>query len=121
MSAGTDTPVAVVAAEAAAESIRSINHALYTGLPTPGDAYVLVGHLAHLASMLPQALTMTRQAVDKLDRDGNLRSDRDALATELGLVYEGLQLAVGDAQALYKSIGWAHAGLSHIGMQDGAE
>jgi hypothetical protein len=70
--------------------------------------------------MLPQALSMIRQAVDKLQRDSDLRSDRDTLATDLGLVHEGLQLAVGDAQALYTSIGWAHGGLSHIGMQDGA-
>lgn len=107
-------------ADAAAENVRALNHALYAGLPTPGDAFSLVGHLARLASMLPQALDMTRQAVEKLDRGGELRSDRDTLATDLDLVHEGLQLAVGDAQALYKSIGWAHGGLSHIGMQDGA-
>jgi hypothetical protein len=119
MSAGTGTPLAVVAAEAAAESVRAINHALYTGLDTPGDAYTLVGHLAHLASMLPQALTMTRQAVDKLDRESDLCSDRDTLAEDLAIAYNGLAQAAKTAQGLYESINRAHAGLSHIGMQDG--
>lgn len=120
MSAGADRPLAVVAAEAAAESIRSINHALYTGLDTPGDAYALVGHLAHLASMLPQALTMTRKAVERLERDSDLRSDRDTLTDDLALAHEGLEQAAADAHALYVAITRAHGGLSHIGMQDGA-
>jgi ribulose-5-phosphate 4-epimerase/fuculose-1-phosphate aldolase len=120
MSARTDAPLAVVAAEAAAENIRAINHALYTGFDTPGDAYTLVGHLAHLASMLPQALSMTRKAVDKLERDSDLRSDRDTLAEDLALAYDGLEQAAADAQTLYGSINRAHASLSHIGMQDGA-
>jgi hypothetical protein len=121
MSARTDAPLAVVAAEAAAESVRAINHALYTGLDTPGDAYTLVGHLAHLASMLPQALDMTRKAVDKLERDSDLRSDRDALAEDLAIAYDGLARAAATAQALYDAINRAHAGLGHIGTQDGGE
>jgi ribulose-5-phosphate 4-epimerase/fuculose-1-phosphate aldolase len=121
MSARTDAPLAVVAAEAAAESVRAINHALYTGLDNPGDAYTLVGHLAHLASMLPQALSMTRQAVERLERGGDLRSDRGTLANDLAAAYDGLEQAAADAQTLYGSINRAHASLGHIGTLDGGE
>jgi hypothetical protein len=121
MSARTDAPLAVVAAEAAAESVRAINHALYTGFDTPGDAYTLVGHLAHLASMLPQALDMTRKAVEKLQQEGDLRSDHDALAADLARTYGGLRTAAKTAQTLHGSINIAHAGLGHIGTQDGGE
>lgn len=105
----------------AAEFIRSLNHALYAGFTTPGDAYSLVGELSRLVSMLPQALDMTRQAVEKLERDGNLYSDHKALADDLARTYDGLARAARDAQALYESIAPAHAGLGHIGMQDGAQ
>lgn len=108
-------------AEAAAESIRSINHALYAGLEYPGDAYSTVGCLSHLASMLPQALTMIRDAVRNLEDSGLLRSDRDTLPEDLGRAYEGLEQAALDAQTLYESLGRAHAGLGHIGTRDGAE
>jgi hypothetical protein len=107
-------------AETAAESIRALNHALYNGLDTRGDAYTLVGQLARLASMLPQALTMTRQAVEKLQQEGNLRSDHDALTADLARTYGGLRTAAKTAQTLHGSIGIAHAGLGHISMQDGA-
>jgi hypothetical protein len=115
------TPTPARLAETAAESIRALNHALYTGLDTPGDAYTLVGHLAHLASMLPQALTMTRQAVEKLERGRDLRSDHDALTDDLAIAYDGLAQAAATAQALYESINIAHGGLGHIGTLDGGE
>lgn len=105
----------------AAEFIRSLNHALYAGFTTPGDAYSLVGELSRLVSMLPQALDMTRQAVEKLQRDGNLYSDHKALADDLARTYDGLRQAAKTAQTLYGSINIAHSGLGHIGMQDGAQ
>jgi hypothetical protein len=108
-------------AEAGAESIRQLNHALYADLAYPGDAYSIVGNLTHLASMLPQALTMIRGAVQKLERGGGLYSDHDDLADDLDRAYEGLEQAANDAQTLYESIGRAHAGLGHIGTQDGGE
>lgn len=106
-------------ASAAAESIRQLNHALYAGFAEPADAYGIVGSLAHLVSMLPQALTMTRNAVKALERDGQLRSDHDALATDLDRAYNGLGQAAADAQLLYESISRAHSGLSHIGLEVG--
>jgi hypothetical protein len=107
-------------ADAAAENVRAINHALYNGVDTPGDAYTLVGHLARMVSMLPQALTMTGQALAKLELDGQLWSDRGTLANDLALTDEGLQQAAADAHALYRAITRAHGGLGHIGTQDGA-
>jgi hypothetical protein len=107
-------------ADVAAEGIRSLNHALYAGFTYPGDAYSTVGELSRLASMLPQALTMIRGAVEKLEQDSALQSDRDTLADDLARTYDGLQQAASNAQALYESIRQAHAGLSHIGLQDGA-
>jgi hypothetical protein len=120
MSAGTDRSLVVVAAEAAAESVRAINHDLYNGLAFPGDAYSLVGNLVHLVSMLPQALTMTRQAVERLERDADLYSDRGTLADDLARTYDGLTQGAADAQTLYETLARAHAALSHIGLQDGA-
>lgn len=108
-------------ADAAAEEVRALNHALYADIADPSDAYTIVGNLSHLASMLPQALNMIRQAVEKLERGGQLRSDQDTLATDLDRAYEGLEQAAADAQTLYGSLSRAHAALSHIGMQDGGE
>ena len=106
-------------AESAAESIRALNHALYAGLPYPGDAYTTVGNLSHLASMLPQALNMTRAAVEKLEGAGGLYSDRGTLPGDLVGAYAGLEQAAADAQTLYGSLARAHAELSHIGLRDG--
>lgn len=103
----------------AAEFVRSLNHALYAGFATPGDAYSTVGELSRLVSMLPQALTMIRGAVEKLEREGGLRSDRNTLADDLARAYEGLEQAAADAQTLYGSLSRAHVGLSHIGLRDG--
>jgi len=113
--------MAQLAATAAAESIRALNHTLYAGFDQPGDAYSTVGGLSHPVSMLPQALTMIRDAVQTLERSGELRSDRDTLTDDLALAYEGLEQAALDAQTLYESLARAHGGLSHIGMQDGGE
>jgi hypothetical protein len=106
-------------ASAAAESIRQLNHALYAGFAEPSDAYSTVGGLSHLVMMLPQALTMIRDAVQDLEIGGHLYSDRDDLAEDLDGAYEGLGKAADDARALYESIGRAHAGLSHIGLEVG--
>jgi hypothetical protein len=109
-----------VFAETAAESIRALNHDLYNGIDTPGDAYTLVGQLARLASMLPQALTMTRQAVEKLERDADLYSDHGSLPDDLARSHEALTQGAADGQTLYETLARAHAALSHIGLQDGA-
>jgi len=107
-------------ASAAAESIRSLNHALYAGLDYPGDAYSLVGNLARLVSMLPQALTMTRGAVQKLADADQLRSDRGTLPDDLADTYGGLDEAASMAQELYQALNATHGALSHLGLKDGA-
>lgn len=106
-------------ASAAAESIRQLNHALYAGFAEPADAYTIVGALSQLAMMLPQALTMIRDAVQTLEIHSQLRSDRGDLTEDLDAAHEGLGKAADDARALYESINQAHAGLSHIGLEVG--
>lgn len=120
----TNRPPAVIAS-AAAEEVRALNHALYGGFSEPADAYSTVGNLAHLASMLPQALSMIREEVEKLERGGQLRSDRSSLADDLFRAYEGLRVAAPFAQALYESLQAAQKALSHLGTrwdaQDGEQ
>jgi hypothetical protein len=108
-------------ADAAAEEIRALNHALYADIAQPSDAYSIVGNLSHLASMLPQALTMIRGAVQELEREGGLYSDRGTLADDLARAYDGLEQAAADAQTLHRAITRAHAGLSHIWTHVGGE
>lgn len=106
-------------ATAAAESIRQLNHALYAPFADPADVYSTVGGLSQLAMMLPQALTMIRDAVQTLETSARLCSDHDDLADDLGRTYEELGRAVNDARTLYESINSAHGGLSHIGLEVG--
>lgn len=108
-------------ADAAAESIRSLNHALYAGFDTPGDACTVVGNLARMVSMLPQALTMTRSAVQKLADADHLRSDRGTLPDDLISTYDGLWHAASVAQDLHQVLGATHTALSHLGLQDEAQ
>lgn len=105
----------------AAESIRNLNHALYAGIEYPGEAYSLVGALAQMASMLPQALTMTRGSVQKLADADQLRSDRGTLPADLVSTYDGLEHAASVARELYQALNAAHGALSHLGLWDGAE
>jgi hypothetical protein len=68
---------AIEHAAAAAEAIRAINHLTRhaSALPYPCDAYAVLGRLAWMASMLPQACQQITQRLEKLDDDGLIGID----------------------------------------------
>lgn len=108
-------------ADQAAEAIRSINHLTMSpgdGWTYPSDAYSLVGNLARVAMMLPQALDQIGALIEPLDTGGNLRSDKDTLAADLENTYGGLADAHDAAKALYEALNRAHSGLSPIAYKD---
>jgi hypothetical protein len=70
--------------------------------------------------MLPQALTMIRGAVEKLEQDSALQSDRDTLADDLARTYDGLRSRPPATRRPCTSPSARRTRLSHIGLQDGA-
>jgi hypothetical protein len=108
-------------ADDAAEAIRAINHRTMSSgddWQYPGDAYSVVGNLSQVAMMLPQALDQIGALVERLDQAGNLRSDKDTLATDLDSTYGGLADAHDAARKLYDALNRAHSGLSPIAYKD---
>lgn len=106
---------------AADEAVRGLNHATLSprdGWLHPGDAYSVVGNLAHMAMMLPQALHQIGALIEQLDTAGNLRSDKNTLASDLEDTYGGLADAHDAANKLYEALNRAHSGLSPIAYQD---
>lgn len=109
-------------ADAAGDAIRALNHATL-GSPRPdwehpGDAYSVVGNLAYMASMLPQALDQTARLVKRLEEEGHLKSDRDTLAADLEAAYAGLTIAAGAAETLRGALQRAHNGLGPVAYKD---
>lgn len=108
-------------ADTASEAIRGLNHATLSrrdGWQYPGDAYSVVGNLAHIAAMLPQALDQIGALIEQLDTAGNLRSDKDTLTADLENTYGGLADAHDAARKLYEALNRAHGGLSPIAYKD---
>lgn len=108
-------------ADAAAEAVRAINHltrSQHDGWQYPGDVYSLVGNLAQMAMMLPQALEQASRLIADLNEAGHLRSDKDTLEHDLGETFYGLDDARNAAQKLYGSLNRAHSGLSPIAYRD---
>lgn len=116
-----EEPTPAQLAAEAAEKIRLINHLTRSprdGWEYPGDVYSLVGNLAHLAMMLPQALEQASRLIADLNENGHLRSDKDELEHDLGEVFYGLEDARNTAQRLYGSLNRAHSGLSPIAYRN---
>jgi hypothetical protein len=110
-------------ADAAAESVRLLNHATLAwnqgeDWQYPGDAYSVVGNLSQMAMMLPQALTQITRLIADLNEGGHLRSDKDRLEDDLGETFRGLEEARIAAEKLYSSLNRAHSGLSPVAYQD---
>lgn len=105
-------------ADQAAEAVRSLNHATLSKRPGweyPSDAYDVVGNLARLAMVLPQALQQTGRFFDDLANTRHMGVDADGtsvveMQVDLGAA---LTAAVGSAQVLYLQLSRAHAVLSH--------
>ena len=107
----------------AADSVRAINHLTLSPAPSddwtyPSHAYSVVGGLAQMAMMLPQALDQIGAFIEVMDTAGNLRSDKDTLTGDLENTYGGLADAHDAAQKLYEALNRAHSGLSPIAYQD---
>lgn len=70
----TGQPTPVQLADAAAEAVRSLNHATIrgTGLEFPADAYDVLGALALLAARLPQALRQVQHFLDDATEAGRV-------------------------------------------------
>jgi hypothetical protein len=112
-----------VAADTAAEAIRTLNHrTLSHGVSPdweyPGDAYDVVGNLSQMAMMLPQAIDQTRALVERLHALDNIRSARGTLDDDLAATFGGLDEAKKAAEDLYAALNRAHSGLSPLAYQD---
>jgi hypothetical protein len=108
-------------ADQAAEAVRSINHLTMSSRDDwqyPGDAYSVVGNLAHMVAMLPQALDQIGALIEQLDTGGNLRSDKDTLDADLENTYGGLADAHDAAKKLYEALNRTHSALSPIAYKD---
>jgi hypothetical protein len=120
------TPAAL--ADQAAESIRSLNHATLSrrdGWEYPADAYDVVGDLARLVMMLPQALEQTGKFFDDLADNGHVGVD--AAGRERGTTAPVMQAdlagalikAVALAQQLHEELNYAQAVISHATYTNG--
>lgn len=114
------TPVQL--ADTAGDAIRGLNHAtLSSPRPDwqyPGDAYSVVGNLAYMTGMLPQALDQITQLLKRLEDEGHLKSDRDTLAADLEAAYTGLADAASAAETLRSALESAHSGLGPVAYKD---
>ncbi|MFB6843783.1 hypothetical protein ACFCXS_02740 [Streptomyces sp. NPDC056373] len=111
------SPVAL--ADQAAEAVRAINHTTRTpgaDWQYPSDAYSLIGTLAHLSRMLPQAITQALQPVtdahqaDRLTVDGGKDPDQAASSA-----VQMARVAIGRAQRLTGALDQVHSALSPLG------
>lgn len=109
-------------ASAAAESVRSLNHATLSlgrsGWRFPGDAYDVIGGLDHAASMLPQALDQVWSLLSRLAADGHMLSDRGTLTQDMTEARYALNDARAAAQRLNAALTRAHSATSHLAWQE---
>lgn len=112
-------------ADAAAEAVRSANHATLTAGPAlgwefPSDAYDVVGHLLAMVQRLPQLLEQTGAHVQRLADGGHVRSDRGGNgAEEVAAVLDALGRASTDAVAMAAALDTAHGALSPLAYDEG--
>jgi hypothetical protein len=112
------TPAAL--ADEAAEAIRNLNHATLSrreGWQYPSDAYDVVGDLARLATMLPQALQQAGKFFDDLVESGHVGVDGygqqrgQTVPLMQAEVTGALVNAISLAQHLYEELQIAHNAL----------
>ncbi len=114
-------------ADDAAEAIRAINHkTLGGGYEHPSDVYDVVGGLAHLVRMLPQALQQAQGFIEKLNSTGELghdsSEDPDAEVTEVsacvGAIQEATDGAVDALDILRQELDVLHTETGHLYHRD---
>ncbi|WP_052411139.1 hypothetical protein [Streptomyces sp. NRRL S-118] len=116
----TDKTPAQLAATAD-DAIRALNHATLgrqADWEYPGDAYDVVGNLAHMAGMLPQAIEQIAQLLKRLEGEDHLKSDRGSLDADLAAAYDGLTIAAGAAETLRGALDRAQNGLGAVAYKD---
>ncbi|MEU6405543.1 hypothetical protein [Streptomyces sp. NPDC046985] len=103
----------------AAEAVRAINHT--TRAPGedwqyPSHAYSLIGTLAHLSRMLPQAITQALGPVTDAHTAGRLTVDggKDPDQSAASAV-QTARVAIGRAQRLAAALDQVHSALSPLG------
>jgi hypothetical protein len=120
------TPAAL--ADQAAESIRSLNYATLSkrdGWEYPADAYDVVGDLARLVAMLPQAIEQTGKFFDDLMANGHVGIDGDGRerGTTAPMIQAELAGALGNAAELarhvYEELNIAQSALSSATYTNG--
>lgn len=92
----TDSRPPAALARAAADAIRSLNHATGGGLGQPSDAYDVLGSLSLAASRLGQALSQIARFLDLALADGRLGHD---LGEDPCFAVESAGLFLGNARA----------------------
>ncbi|MEV5952076.1 hypothetical protein [Streptomyces sp. NPDC051993] len=119
MTTQTMTPASL--ADQAAEAVRSINHVTRVtgeGWQYPGDAYTLIGSLAHLSRMLPQALTQAMQPVSEAHQAGLLTADGGADVDQAASrAVQTARMAIARAQRLSQALDALHSAVAPLGCQ----
>ncbi|GGQ35913.1 hypothetical protein GCM10010250_01240 [Streptomyces althioticus] len=117
----TQTTNAATLADQAAEAIRGINHTTRTpgeGWQYPGDAYTLIGTLAHLSRMLPQAITQAIQPVtDAHQADRLTVDDGTDPAQAASRAVQTTRLAISRAMHLSQALDAVHSALAPLGCR----
>ena len=113
-------PTPAQLASQAAEAVRSLNHATITvgeGWEYAPQAYQVLGQLAHLARMLPQAVEQTLLPAQNTHQDGWLTVDGggapDRAIKHLG---DAVRTAVQAAELLAAALDHAHVAASPLGV-----
>lgn len=120
----TDPQAPARLADAAAEAVRSLNHATLSrraaGWEYPGDAYSTVASLSAMAAMLPQALGQIEGFIGALGDADRLRSDKgpEDLPGRLTEFHDAMGAASRQARALYVALNQAHQLLGPVAYKE---
>jgi hypothetical protein len=107
------------AIDAAAEQLRTANHAIPLGPRTPQAAYERVGALAELLTKLEQTLRVTGDQLDRLTSGQGLRSDDVTPAgSHARIASQNLHFAVDRVSAALAQVNTARSRLSHIRTEE---
>lgn len=106
------------AADAAAEAVRTLNHATFggTGYEYPGDVYDVVGALATALMRLPQAIGQAGKWLEAEHGAGRVGHDRGQQFTtaEVYSAVLALEDALPHIEAATRALNEAHAYTGHL-------
>lgn len=112
-------------AEAAAQAVRSLNHATlphlrgYENWRYPSDAYDVVGALHAMAAYLPQALEQIGHLVEQLHTTDQIRSDKGGDGVvDVHAALMALERARAEAEQVASRLTTAHNALSSLSWKE---